>query len=56
MRKGERLWIGLLVFDSRAQLHMRYYTNVSNWKTRVPKTILAWHHNIDKNIPIDRMP
>jgi uncharacterized protein YecT (DUF1311 family) len=56
MRKGEWLWIGLLVFDSRDLVRMRYYTNVSTWKTRVPKTILAWHHNIDESMPIDMMP
>jgi hypothetical protein len=56
MRKDGWLWIGLLVFDSHDQVRMRYYTNASTWKKRVPKTILAWHDNIDKAIPIDIMP
>lgn len=56
MRKDTSLWIGLLVFDGNDALRMRYYTNVPDWKDRIPKTIQAWHDNNDKGIPIDRMP
>ncbi|MFC5741454.1 lysozyme inhibitor LprI family protein [Dyella tabacisoli] len=56
MSHGEQLWIGLLVFDAENQVRMRYYTNVPDWKKRVPKTIQRWHDDNDKNLPIDRMP
>ncbi|WP_266156325.1 lysozyme inhibitor LprI family protein [Dyella silvatica] len=56
MSHGEQLWIGLLVFDAKNQVRMRYYTNVPDWKTRVPKTIQRWHDDNDKTLPIDRMP
>lgn len=56
MRQDSRLWVGLLVGDARGETRMRYYTNVAQWKKRVPKTIRAWHDNIDKAMPIDVMP
>ncbi|RDU95828.1 DUF1311 domain-containing protein [Trinickia dinghuensis] len=56
MNNGSQLWIGLLVFDKSNNVRMRYYTNVPAWKKRVPKTILAWHDQIDKTYPIDMMP
>lgn len=55
MSQGNQLWIGLLVFDANNRTRMRYYTNVPAWKKTVPKTVRAWHDNIDKNIPIDIM-
>ncbi|QTO23567.1 lysozyme inhibitor LprI family protein [Burkholderia seminalis] len=56
MRRGADLWIGLLVFDAKNTVRMRYYTNVPAWKKTVPKTIKAWHDNLDKALPIDVMP
>ncbi|MCA8107170.1 hypothetical protein LGM67_21055 [Burkholderia sp. AU36459] len=56
MRRGTDLWIGLLVFDAKNNLRMRYYSNVPAWKKTVPKTITAWHDNLDKTLPIDVMP
>ena len=56
MRKGDQLWIGLLVFDKQNNSRMRYYTNVPAWKKRLPKTIQAWHDDRDSKLPIDYMP
>ena len=56
MRRGTDLWIGLLVFDAKNNVRMRYYSNVPAWKKTVPKTITAWHDNLDKTLPIDVMP
>ncbi|VWC84727.1 PF07007 family protein [Burkholderia lata] len=55
MRRGNDLWIGLLVFDAKNNVRMRYYTNVPAWKKNVPKTILAWHDTLDKTLPVDVM-
>ncbi|MCA8299569.1 lysozyme inhibitor LprI family protein [Burkholderia sp. AU30198] len=55
MRRGNDLWIGLLVFDAQSNVRMRYYTNVPAWKKSVPKTILAWHDSLDKTLPVDMM-
>ncbi len=55
MHHGAQLWIGVLVFDSGNHVRMRYYTNVPEWKQRLPKTVRAWHDSIDKAIPIDMM-
>ncbi len=55
MHRGTELWIGLLVFDAHDQVRMRYYTTVPAWKKTVPKTIRAWHDNLDKTLPIDVM-
>ncbi|NIF39909.1 DUF1311 domain-containing protein [Burkholderia sp. Tr-862] len=55
MHRGTDLWIGLLVFDAHDQVRMRYYSNVPAWKKTVPKTIRAWHDNLDKTLPIDLM-
>ncbi|KVV37541.1 hypothetical protein WT27_17510 [Burkholderia territorii] len=55
MRRGTDLWIGLLVFDAHGKVRMRYYTSVPAWKKTVPKTIRAWHDNLDKTLPIDLM-
>ncbi|WP_175957429.1 lysozyme inhibitor LprI family protein [Burkholderia sp. BCC0405] len=55
MRRGNDLWIGVLVFDAQSNVRMRYYTNVPAWKKRVPKTILAWHDHLDKTLPVDVM-
>ncbi|WP_175820833.1 lysozyme inhibitor LprI family protein [Burkholderia sp. BCC0419] len=55
MRRGTDLWIGLLVFDAKNNVRMRYYSNVPAWKKTVPKTINAWHDNLDKTLPIDVM-
>lgn len=51
MTRSESLWIAVL--NDR---HMRYYTNVSSWKKRVPKTIQAWHDQFDNAPPIHLMP
>lgn len=56
MRKGEQLWIGLLVFDANNDSRMRYYTNVPAWKQKLPDTIKAWHDERDPRLPIDKMP
>lgn len=55
MRRGTDLWIGLLVFDAKNHVRMRYYSNVPAWKKTVPKTINAWHDTLDKTLPIDVM-
>ncbi|UEP53265.1 lysozyme inhibitor LprI family protein [Burkholderia ambifaria] len=55
MHRGTDLWIGLLVFDAHDKVRMRYYSNVPAWKKTVPKTIRAWHDNLDKTLPIDVM-
>ncbi|HIE4192092.1 MULTISPECIES: lysozyme inhibitor LprI family protein [Burkholderia] len=55
MRRGTDLWIGLLVFDAKNNVRMRYYSNVPAWKKTVPKTINAWHDRLDKTLPIDVM-
>lgn len=55
MGHGTDLWIGLLVFDAHDKVRMRYYTNAPAWKKTVPKTIRAWHDNLDKTLPIDVM-
>ncbi|WP_321820664.1 MULTISPECIES: lysozyme inhibitor LprI family protein [unclassified Burkholderia] len=55
MRRGTELWVGLLVFDAHDKVRMRYYSNVPAWKKTVPKTIRAWHDNLDKTLPIDLM-
>ncbi|WP_175672745.1 lysozyme inhibitor LprI family protein [Burkholderia ambifaria] len=55
MHRGTDLWIGLLVFDAHDKVRMRYYSNVPAWKKTVPKTIRAWHDNLDKTLPIDLM-
>ena len=55
MHRGTDLWIGLLVFDAHDKVRMRYYSNVPAWKNTVPKTIRAWHDNLDKTLPIDLM-
>ncbi|WP_157654430.1 hypothetical protein [Burkholderia ubonensis] len=55
MSRGDRLWIGMLVFDARNQVRMRYYTNVPAWKRRVSRTIQAWRDRIDSQLPIDLM-
>lgn len=56
MRKGELLWIGLLVFDTHDQVRLRYYTNVPAWKMQLPKTIQAWRERFDPRPPTDLMP
>lgn len=55
MHRGTQLWIGVLVFDSSNHVRMRYYTNVPEWKSRLPETLRSWHDSIDKNLPIDMM-
>ncbi|MGN7983658.1 lysozyme inhibitor LprI family protein [Burkholderia sp. 22313] len=55
MRRGTDLWIGLLVFDAHDKVRMRYYSNVPAWKKTLPKTIRAWHDNLDKTYPVDLM-
>ncbi|KAB0661597.1 DUF1311 domain-containing protein [Burkholderia diffusa] len=55
MRRGTDLWIGLLVFDAQDKVRMRYYTSAPAWKKTVPKTIRAWHDNLDKTLPVDLM-
>ncbi|WP_321873488.1 hypothetical protein [Burkholderia ubonensis] len=55
MSRGDRLWIGMLVFDARNQVRMRYCTNVPAWKKRAPRTIQAWRDRIDSQRPIDLM-
>lgn len=55
MHRGNALWIGLLVIDAKNDVRMRYYTNVPEWKKRVPKTILAWRDQIDPKLPTDIM-
>lgn len=56
MHRGTQLWVGVLVFDSGNKVRMRYYTNVPEWKTRLPQTVQAWHDTTDKTLPIDMMP
>ncbi|MDR8729698.1 lysozyme inhibitor LprI family protein [Burkholderia pseudomultivorans] len=48
MSRGTDLWVGLLVFDAGNKLRMRYYSNVPAWRKTMPKTIRAWHDNLDK--------
>ncbi|MDN7907856.1 lysozyme inhibitor LprI family protein [Burkholderia diffusa] len=55
MRRGTDLWIGLLVFDAQDKVRMRYYTSAPAWKKTVPKTIRAWHDNLDRTLPVDLM-
>ncbi|KVO48262.1 hypothetical protein WL04_07475 [Burkholderia ubonensis] len=55
MSRGDRLWIGILVFDARNQVRMRYYTNVPAWMKRAPRTIQAWRDRIDSQLLIDLM-
>ncbi|MEN8512989.1 lysozyme inhibitor LprI family protein [Burkholderia sp. RS02] len=55
MSRGTDLWIGLLVFDAQNKVRMRYYSNAQAWKKTVPKTIQAWHDNLDRTLPIDVM-
>ncbi|WP_322081179.1 lysozyme inhibitor LprI family protein [Burkholderia sp. BCC1972] len=55
MRRGTDLWIGLLVFDAKNNVRMRYYSNVPAWRKTVPKTINAWRDNLDKTLPVDVM-
>ncbi|WP_446904025.1 lysozyme inhibitor LprI family protein [Burkholderia sp. YIM B11467] len=55
MSRGTDLWIGLLVFDAHDKVRMRYYSNAQAWKKTVPKTLQAWHDNLDKTLPIDVM-
>ncbi|WP_423760369.1 lysozyme inhibitor LprI family protein [Burkholderia sp. NLJ2] len=55
MSRGTDLWIGLLVFDAQNKVRMRYYSNAQAWKKNVPKTIQAWHDNLDRTLPIDVM-
>lgn len=55
MNRGNQLWIGLLVFDAKNDVRMRYYTNVPAWKKTVPKTLLAWRDQFDPKPPIDIM-
>ncbi|WP_025109043.1 lysozyme inhibitor LprI family protein [Pseudomonas sp. H1h] len=53
-----RIWLVLLVFDEQRQLRARYYTNVPQWKKRVPEALLAWHKRIanGETLPLDFMP
>jgi uncharacterized protein len=53
-----RVWLVLLVFDEQRQLRARYYTNVPQWKKRVPEALLAWHTRIadGETLPLDFMP
>jgi len=55
---GSRLWLILLVFDEQRKSRARYYTNVPEWKKRVPEALLAWHKRIagDETLPLDLMP
>ncbi|MFJ2710945.1 lysozyme inhibitor LprI family protein [Pseudomonas sp. NPDC087346] len=59
MRAPEgKLWLVLLVFDDQRESRARYYTNVPEWKKRVPNALLAWHKRIadDQTLPLDLMP
>jgi hypothetical protein len=59
MRAPEgRLWLVLLVFDDQRESRARYYTNVPEWKKRVPHALLDWHKRIadDQTLPLDLMP
>ncbi len=53
-----RVWLVLLVFDEQRQLRARYYTNVPQWKKRVPEALLAWHKRTTdgETLPLDFMP
>lgn len=54
---GNRLWLVLLVFDEQRKVRARYYTNVPEWKSRVPDVLQAWHQRMtgDEPLPLDLM-
>ncbi len=52
-----RLWVMLMTYDVQGNPRVRYYTNVSQWKGRLPDVMQAWHKDTyDGTLPLDFMP
>ncbi|MHB2139600.1 lysozyme inhibitor LprI family protein [Pseudomonas monsensis] len=54
----ERIWLVVLVFDQQGKSRARYYTNVAEWKGRLPDALRAWHRDLGGELvlPLDFMP
>jgi len=52
-----RYWV-LVVTNDNGQSRLRYYTNVSNWKTRLPDALQAWYDRMKDylQLPVAFMP
>ncbi|MBV4457816.1 hypothetical protein KVG96_07665 [Pseudomonas sp. COR58] len=53
-----RFWIALLVPDAQGESRARYYTNVPDWKDRLPAAVQVWYERMQggRTLPLDRMP
>lgn len=53
-----RFWVLLVTYDDSGQSRLRYYTNASNWKTRLPEALQAWNERMKAHLqlPVDFMP
>lgn len=52
-----RLWVMLMTYDGEGRSRVRYYTNVAQWKGRLPDVMQAWHKDTyDGTLPLDFMP
>jgi uncharacterized protein len=53
-----QVWVMLMAYDAQGHSHVRYYTNVPQWKTRLPEAMQAWYarRSGDEALPLDYMP
>lgn len=53
-----RFWVLLVTYDASGQSRLRYYTNASNWKNRLPEALQAWNERMKAQLelPVDFMP
>lgn len=52
-----RLWVMFMTYDAQGKSRVRYYTNVAQWKGRLPDVMQAWHKDTyGGTLPLDFMP
>ncbi|WP_236189007.1 lysozyme inhibitor LprI family protein [Pseudomonas paraglycinae] len=53
-----RFWVMLMAYDGKGNSRVRYYTNVPEWKARLPDNMQAWYkqRSGEAALPLDFMP
>jgi uncharacterized protein len=53
-----QLWVMVMAYDGQGKSRVRYYTNVLQWKTRLPDAMQAWYKqkSAEGTLPLDFMP
>ncbi len=55
---SSRVWVMLSAYDGKGNSRVRYYTNVPQWKARLPDVMQAWYkqRSGEAALPLDFMP